>query len=462
MFDFLDKIGLKAVLEQIKAKFPSSLPANGGNADYATNSGNAETVDNVHVSCVNDAIPNVNWFAAFTNENNLRAIDPARAYVGNAGNAITANTVKTMSVIGTGSPATHNSVLDWANSIDGFGTACIIDAYGYPSDLPVQQEGLITVETDYQKSRKIVTFTSYVDIGLVYQRSIWSHEWRYDWYQTKAGNADKLDGLHAEKFMRYEPDKNLLTSINDMITPGTYGVYSDTPDFPTGYGAWGLLEVQAFGSIRYQMIRFDTGTIINRAKTVNQTEWTKWKRSCDGGNADTLDDLHADDFVNANDRGQTQIPNNVDVPMWIHTNGKRFHRYMTNVANIGLTNVPNNSTDYVWYWYDGLNIMARVWSSGRYYICDTINGAFSGWKDVYTSGYKPYVTGVVSAKYGEKANVSFGFTPSMVLYQPASPKSNIPGSIYVATMGVDANGFTPNQSTYNQEDSCGFAFIAFK
>ena len=33
MYDSLDKIGLKAVLEQIKAKFPTSLPANGGNAD---------------------------------------------------------------------------------------------------------------------------------------------------------------------------------------------------------------------------------------------------------------------------------------------------------------------------------------------------------------------------------------------------------------------------------------------
>ena len=33
MYDFLDKIGLKTALEQIKAKFPSSLPANGGNAD---------------------------------------------------------------------------------------------------------------------------------------------------------------------------------------------------------------------------------------------------------------------------------------------------------------------------------------------------------------------------------------------------------------------------------------------
>ena len=39
MFDFLDKIGLKAVLEEIKGKIPTSLPANGGNAD---------TVDGLH------------------------------------------------------------------------------------------------------------------------------------------------------------------------------------------------------------------------------------------------------------------------------------------------------------------------------------------------------------------------------------------------------------------------------
>ena len=45
MYDFLDKIGLKTALEQIKAKFPSSLPANGGNADYAAN---ADKLDGLH------------------------------------------------------------------------------------------------------------------------------------------------------------------------------------------------------------------------------------------------------------------------------------------------------------------------------------------------------------------------------------------------------------------------------
>ena len=48
MYDFLDKIGLKTLLEQIKAKFPSSLPASGGNADYAANAGNADMLDGHH------------------------------------------------------------------------------------------------------------------------------------------------------------------------------------------------------------------------------------------------------------------------------------------------------------------------------------------------------------------------------------------------------------------------------
>ena len=37
MYDFLDKIGLKAVLEAVKGKIPTSLPANGGNSDTVNN-----------------------------------------------------------------------------------------------------------------------------------------------------------------------------------------------------------------------------------------------------------------------------------------------------------------------------------------------------------------------------------------------------------------------------------------
>ena len=43
MYDSLDKTGLKAVLEAIKGKMPTSLPANGGNAD-TLNGMSAETI----------------------------------------------------------------------------------------------------------------------------------------------------------------------------------------------------------------------------------------------------------------------------------------------------------------------------------------------------------------------------------------------------------------------------------
>ena len=127
-----------------------------------------------------------------------------------------------------------------------------------------------------------------------------------------------------------------------------------------------------------------------------------------------------------------------------------------------MANVPDNSTDYVWYWYDGMNIIARVYTAGKYYICDMINGNFSGWKDVYTSRNKPYVTGVVVVDSNGKANVSFGFKPSFVLYEPTSPKSGIFGSVYSATI-CDATGFTPSADTYTGGlTGNGSSYIAFK
>lgn len=353
MYDFLDKIGLKAVLEQIKAKFPSSLPANGGNADYATNAGNADTVDNVHISCTNDAIPNSNWFAAFTNENNLRAIDPGRAYVGNAG-------VLKPTLIGTAGHCTYHTILDWANSVNGMGQAIIVSGSGYPSDIPVGDEGLLTVETDNENMRKVVTFKSYGSGRGTYRRNIWNGEWRWDWQ--------------------------------------------------------------------------------------------------DIADADTLDGLHADDFVNANVRDQIQIPSNVDVPAWICANGKRYQQYMTNSDNTGLTNVPNGSNDWVWYWFDGVNIIAREWTTGKYYISDTINGGFSGWKDIYTSGYKPYEIGQVTITPSDQVQnfICLKFTPSAVIcHHPLRYNTN--GAIEWATPITNGFSLLINDLTATYVD-----YIAFK
>lgn len=75
MYDFLDKIGLKAVLEAIKDQIPASLPANGGNADYAAN---ADKLDGFHADdFAKSTSPRINGdmvFLSDTNQNTISAI----------------------------------------------------------------------------------------------------------------------------------------------------------------------------------------------------------------------------------------------------------------------------------------------------------------------------------------------------------------------------------------------------
>ena len=287
-------------------------------------------------------------------------------------------------------------------------------------------------------------------------------------YAAAAGNADTVDNKHYTDFSQ-NAVLSTIEQVNDPnIESGIYSAENVSMSFSSDVASnWFMLIVNkhrsSSGYGTQIAIPYDNGEQRGTFYRVcHAGNWGNWIRIADGGNADTLDGLHADDFVNANDRDQIQIPNNVDVPVWIHTNGKRFQRYMTNSSNIGLTNVPDNSTDYVWYWYDGMNIFAHVYSSGKYFICGMINGVYSGWKDVYTSAYKPYVTGLVAVDSNGKANVSFGFSPSFVLYAPTSPKSGIFGSVYSARI-FNATGFTPSADTYTGGLSGnGLEYIAFK
>lgn len=108
-----------------------------------------------------------------------------------------------------------------------------------------------------------------------------------------------------------------------------------------------------------------------------------------GGNADTLDGKQASDFVDVNDiETQIEIPsdtnNPIDVPMWIQTNGKRYTRYFTYNSS-GRTNVPNNSENWVWYYFDGNNIIAREHITDNVWTAAVVNGAFTGWKLINSS-----------------------------------------------------------------------------
>lgn len=135
-----------------------------------------------------------------------------------------------------------------------------------------------------------------------------------------------------------------------------------------------------------------------------------------GGNADTVDGLHADDFV-LSGREQLEVPSGADVPVWIRNNGKRYTVYATVGTDNGYSNVPNNNPNYVWYVYNGNIIWAYVHSERRLYFCDVVNGVFSGWQALFTTQHMPYVTGTFSGiTSGQPQTVPLSFTPSLVFY----------------------------------------------
>lgn len=148
-------------------------------ADTANSASNADAVNGVQVVYANDA-DTTSWLAAFTSTNSLRAIDPARAYVGNAG---TASKVGSPYLVGTSSNCAYNTILAWANAQTGTAYASIVAGDGIPSDAPYQNEAILKVESDYYGARKIVTWTRYLggQAPRIRQRTIFGGAWNDDW-----------------------------------------------------------------------------------------------------------------------------------------------------------------------------------------------------------------------------------------------------------------------------------------
>ena len=102
---------------------------------------------------------------------------------------------------------------------------------------------------------------------------------------NEAVNADTVGGFSAYQFVLGSATVELRTSINEYYTAGTVSVEEQyTPDFPVGYGSFGLLDVRVYGSIVYQTIRFENGKIIHRARVPGATNWTAWAEIYTSGN----------------------------------------------------------------------------------------------------------------------------------------------------------------------------------
>lgn len=118
---------------------------------------------------------------------------------------------------------------------------------------------------------------------------------------ANGGNADTLDGKHAESFMQWLGAPFDTNFMNDAS-------YKIDYHCNIGNGALIGLPIAGWYHIVYYMhsnfngfgmqiaypLNFDGTTYIRRAM---DTTWGDWKNIADGGNADTLDGKHASDFA---------------------------------------------------------------------------------------------------------------------------------------------------------------------
>lgn len=102
------------------------------------------------------------------------------------------------------------------------------------------------------------------------------------------------------------------------------------------------------------------------------------------GNADTLDGKHSSAFVEIDPLSRIYIPEESDIPAYISTQNK----YYTQFYSIGTNyiNLPNTSATWIWYFNSPAGLFCLDYATGKVFICNVVNGHFSGWRNIADGG----------------------------------------------------------------------------
>ena len=265
-----------------------------------------------------------------------------------------------------------------------------------------------------------------------------------------AGNADTLDGLHADDFAkstspRINGDMVFLSDTNQNTINAIYSANDNLV----------LRNISKDGSSICDVVIGNDGVRIANA--------TQNFIVGNGGNADTVDGFHADDFAKSyNDYLGTYLAGKSgDIRELAHllpTGGL--------LANTGYPEFQNItfpiSGDILITWnkskfsrngliYGTLTIQSMT-STGDICICSVYNTtAYTDWQKIYTDWNKPYVTGiatnVVDGVIHPNTYYSYhGFMPSAVFYIVPGQMTNQHDMIYSAK-SFDTEKFTAPSMT---------------
>lgn len=120
---------------------------------------------------------------------------------------------------------------------------------------------------------------------------------------ANGGNADTVDGLHANDFIKVNSSD--AYDCNTLYDAGLYLCNGSATNTPNNL-VYGTLLVMPYrkpygnASMDYcAQIFIPNGDASDASmwyRTSLQNTWNEWKRTCDGGNADTLDGKHANEI----------------------------------------------------------------------------------------------------------------------------------------------------------------------
>lgn len=148
---------------------------------------------------------------------------------------------------------------------------------------------------------------------------------------ANGGNADTLDGKHASEFMQnlgYLNTGSLLDYVLTMPNSGYLLVQSGVTDIPVS-GQFFFVDVRRYigGDYAITATRFNAGGVYTNRYNASMAKWYGWANVADGGNADTLDGLHANEIASnpnllinpdfrINQRGLSEYSTGYTVDRW--------------------------------------------------------------------------------------------------------------------------------------------------
>lgn len=189
----------------------------------------------------------------------------------------------------------------------------------------------------------------------------------------------------------------LSTSINDNTLHGSFSCNkTNTPDFPSTWGTWGVLDARVYGATSYQTLYLDTGNVVSRAYI--SSKWGNWHNLVNAGNADMVDGKHASELLQNMtqwksgsvkdlllatktsgvvwiDNSCTDLPTNVSATWWYGLVLHSASHYC-----LIITNINNNST------------FAITYNTGS-----TIH--WTDWRDLSNGGNAIMLGGIDSSEY---------------------------------------------------------------